>query len=58
MHKGDCVYIDNWYTSIEICNVLSNNTTAVIATLRRDRKGLPDVFVKKKLKQCETVVQY
>ena len=22
LHKGHYVYIDNWYTSIEICNVL------------------------------------
>ena len=22
LHKGHCVYIDNWYTSIEMCNVL------------------------------------
>ena len=24
LHKRHCVYIDNWYTSIEICNVLNN----------------------------------
>ena len=58
LQKGHCVYIDNWYTSIEICNVLNGNTTDVIGTLRRDRKGIPDTFVKKKLKQGETVVQY
>ena len=58
LQKGHCVYIDNWYTSIEICNVLNSNTTDVIGTLRRDRKGIPDTFVKKKLKQGETVVQY
>ena len=38
LHKGHCVYIDNWYTSIEICNVLNNATiTDVISILRRDR---------------------
>ena len=58
LHRGHCVYIDNWHTSIEICNVLNNNTTDVIGNLRRDRKCLPDAFVKKKLKQGETVVQY
>ena len=32
LHKGHCVYTDNWYTSIEIY-VLNNNTTDVIVTL-------------------------
>ena len=57
LHKGRCVFIDNWYTSIEFCTVLNNNTT-VIGALRRDHKGLPDTLVKKKLKQGETVTQY
>ena len=58
LNKGHCVYIDNWYTSIEICNVLNSNTTDVVGTLRRDRKGLPGDVVKKKLKQGERIVQY
>ena len=57
LHKGHCVQTDNWYASIEICKVLNNTTTYVIGTLR-DRKGLPEAFMKKKLKQGETVVQY
>ena len=58
LHRGHCVYTDNWYLSIEICNVLNNNTTDVTGNLRRDRKCLPDAFVEKKLKQGETFVQY
>ena len=50
LHKGHYVYIDNRYTSIEVCNVLNNTTTDVVGTLRRDCKGLPDAVVKKKLK--------
>ena len=34
LHEGHCVYINNWYTSIEVCNVLKNNTIDVIGTLR------------------------
>ena len=56
LHKGHCAYIGNWYTSIKVCNVLNNNTTDVIGTLRRDRKDIPDAFVKKGLKQSETIV--
>ena len=37
---------------------MNSNTTDVIDTLRRDGKGIPDTFVKKKLKQGETVAQY
>ena len=58
LHKRHCVYINNWYTSIEICNVLNNNTTDVIVTLQWDRRGLPDAFMKKKLKQGKAFVQY
>ena len=58
LHKGHYIYIDNWYTSIEICNVLNNNTTDVVGASREDCKRLPDAVVKKILKQGETVVQY
>ena len=58
LDKGHCVYIDNWYTSIEICNVLTNNTTEIVGNLRRDRKCLPDAVLKNKLNKDETVVQY
>ena len=34
LHEGHCVYINNWYTSIEVCNVLKNNTIDAIGTLR------------------------
>ena len=58
LHKGHCVDIDNWCISIEICDVLNNNTTNGISTLRQDCKSLPDAFVKNELKQGETVAQY
>ena len=58
LHKGHFAYIGNWYTPIKVCNVLNNNTTDVIGTLRRDRKDITDAFVKKGLKQGETIVQY
>ena len=48
LQKGHCVYIDNWYTSIEICTVLNNRTTDVIGTLLQHHKGLPDASVIKK----------
>ena len=57
LQKRHCVYSDNWYTLIEISNVLNNNTTDVVCTLRRDLRDLLDAVVKKKLKQGETVVQ-
>ena len=37
---------------------MNKNTTDVVGTLQRDHKGPPDAFVKNKLKQGETVVQY
>ena len=32
LHKKKCVYINNWYPSIDVCNGLNNNT-AVVSTL-------------------------
>ena len=40
------------------CNILNSNTTDATGTLWRDRKGIPDTFVKNKLKQGEAVVKY
>jgi len=58
LHERHCVYIDNWYTSVEVCDILNNNTTDAVGTLRRDRRGLPKEFVKEKLKQGERIVWY
>ena len=43
---GHCICIDNRYTSVEICDVLNKRSTDIIGTLRRNRKGLPDVVTK------------
>ncbi|XP_065652095.1 piggyBac transposable element-derived protein 4-like [Hydra vulgaris] len=55
---GHCIYIDNWYTSIEICKILKQRSTDLIGTIRRDRKGLPLSVTKVKLKRGERVVEY
>ena len=56
--NGHCVYIDNWYTSIEICDILNKRSTDVVGTIRRDRKGLPTDVSKKKLGPGERTVMY
>ena len=56
--NGHCVYIDNWYTSIEICDILNKRSTDVVGTIRRDRKGLPTDVTKKKLGPGERTVMY
>ena len=49
-NKGYCIYVDNWYTSAELCKVLKEHGCDIIDTLRKDRKGLPIYVVKAKIK--------
>ena len=57
-NKGYCIYVDNWYTSVELCKVLKENGCDIIGTLRKDRKGLPISVVKAKMKTGQRKVSY
>ena len=58
LNLGYCIYVDNWYTSLELCANLRYVNTDVIGTLRKDRKGLPKDVVEQKRKHSERKVQY
>lgn len=53
--KGHSLYMDNYYNSVTLSNVLLNKQTHVTGTLRNNRKGNPKEVVNKKLKKREHV---
>ena len=53
--KGYCLYLDNWYNSIELAKCLIANKTDCIGTLRSSRKGLPKQLMRTKLNIGECV---
>ncbi|XP_065662864.1 piggyBac transposable element-derived protein 4-like [Hydra vulgaris] len=58
LNKAYCVFIDNWYTSVEVCHKLLLNKTDCVGTVRKDRKGLPTGLICKKLQPDEKFVQF
>lgn len=51
--KGYSVFVDNWYTSLDLAEKLIDNETHLIGTLRRNRKYLPKQVMEAKLKPGE-----
>ena len=58
LNQGYWIYVDNWYTSLELWANLRYVNTDVISTLCKDRKGLPNDVVEQKRKRSERKVQY
>lgn len=48
LDKGRCLFIDNWYTSIDLAEKLLDRKTHVVGTLRANRKINPAEVTKKK----------
>ena len=40
--KGYHVYLDNWYTSLDLATYLKVNTTGMCGTMRANRRGIPN----------------
>ena len=51
LDKGYNVYIDNFYSSIELAEYLETRKTGVCGTIRKNRRGLPKRLVNLKLKK-------
>lgn len=49
LDEGRCLFIDNWYTSIDLAEKLLDRKTHVVGTLRANRKRNPTEVIKKKL---------
>lgn len=53
LDRGRILYVDNWYTSIELAELLNSRQTHLVGTLRANRKSNPKNVTQKKLKRGE-----
>lgn len=57
LNKGHHLFIDNYYNSVTLANRLLQNQTHVTGTLRSNRRGNPQLVVRKKLNRGEHIWQ-
>lgn len=57
INLGRCLYIDNWYSSVELAEKLIKENTHMVGTLRANRRGNPLDVIGKKLKKGELIAQ-
>lgn len=55
LKKGHVVYIDNFYTSVNLAESLLQQKTHIVGTLRKNRKFNPKEVINKKLAKGESV---
>lgn len=53
LNSGRTIVADNYYTSLELANILLSNKTHYIGTLRANRRGNPEKVIGKKLQKGE-----
>ena len=58
LDEGRCIYVDNWYSSVELLDKLGKRSTDVIGTVRKDCKALPRDAVNATLNKGETKTAY
>lgn len=58
LNGGHSLYVDNYYTSVNLARKLLNKKTYSTGTLRANRKGTPTAVTGKKLKKGETIAKF
>lgn len=58
LNKGYCIYIDNFYTNVDLMDKLTENKTDCIGTIRKNRSKIPNEIKLKKLKKGELFAMY
>ena len=53
LDEGRCLFMDNWYRSLELLSEFRNRSSDVGGTVRKDLKGLPKDDMSKKRKTGE-----
>lgn len=48
------ITVDNWYTSIELCNVMKERGLTVVGTLRKNKREIPPEFQASKTRAVES----
>lgn len=51
LDRGRILYVDNWYTSIELAELINSRQTHLVGTLRANRKSNPKDVTQKKIKK-------
>lgn len=54
---GRTIFVDNYYTSIELAHKLLNRQTHLVGTLRKNRKGNPKDVIAEKLRKGEVIAK-
>lgn len=57
LDNGRTIFVDNWYSSVELAELLQARHTYLVGTLRQNRKSNPKEVTKKNLKKGEIVSQ-
>jgi len=57
INLGRCLYVNNWYSSVELAEELLKENTHMVGTLRANRRGNPPDVIGKKLKKGELIAQ-
>ena len=55
---GYCISMDNFFSLPQLYNMLWDNYTDSVGTLRANRKGVPKEIACKKFKKCEIAAMY
>lgn len=55
LHCGRTLVVDNWYSSVELAELLNSKQTHLIGTLRTNRKSNPKEVTNKKFKKGEII---
>ncbi|VDL74272.1 unnamed protein product [Nippostrongylus brasiliensis] len=55
LDQGRTLFTDNWYTSVDLAEVLLKRSTNMVGTIRRNRVGIPKEIKNRKLKRGEMV---
>ena len=58
LDKERCIYVDNWYSSVELLDELGKRSADVIGTVRKYRKAQPNDVLNAKLNKGETKTAY
>ena len=58
LDEGRCIYVDNWYGSVELLDKLGKRSTDFIGTFRKDRKALLKDVANVKLNKGKTKTAY
>ena len=58
LDEGRCIYVGNWYSSVELLGELGKCSADVIGTVQKDQKALPKDVVNAKLNKRETKAAY